>query len=75
MANTPRGKGEVPMETTVGGIFVVNVTVAEDEPAAFVAVTVSVPEAGMVAGAEYKPDAVTVPETAVQPVAPGAVTC
>jgi hypothetical protein len=58
-----------------GGTLLSRLTVAEDEPAAFIAVTISVPEAGIVAGAVYKPDAVTVPETAVQLVAPGAANC
>ena len=51
------------------------VTVAGDDPAAFVAVTVSVPDAGIDEGAVYKPVEVTLPETAVQVVAPGAVNC
>jgi len=52
-----------------------SVTVATDLPAEFDAVTVSLPDAGMVAGAVYNPAAVTVPDTAVQLVAPGALNC
>jgi hypothetical protein len=48
---------------------------AVDCPAEFDAVTVSVPEAGKIPGAVYSPAEVTVPETAVQPVAPAAVNC
>jgi hypothetical protein len=44
-------------------------------PDEFDAVTVSLPDAGMVAGAVYKPAAVTVPKAAAQLVAPGALNC
>jgi hypothetical protein len=58
-----------------GGAFGNSVTAAADFPAALIAVTVSVPDAGIVAGAVYKPADVTVPTTAVQLVAPGALNC
>lgn len=40
-----------------------------------IAVTVSFPEDGITGGAVYRPAEVTVPATAVQLVAPGAVNC
>ena len=71
----PSGKGDVPIDNTVGGTFVSSVTVAVVWPAAFDAVTVSVPDAGIDAGAVYRPAGVTVPATAVQLVAPADLNC
>ena len=62
-------------ETAAGGRFDTSVTVAADDPAALIAVTVSIPDAGIEAGAVYKPAEVTAPETAFQLVAPAAVNC
>jgi hypothetical protein len=73
--NTPKGSGEVPIDEIVGGTLLTSVTVAVDCPLESFAVTVSVPAAGIEAGAVYKPLAVTVPETADQLVAPAAVNC
>ena len=73
--NTPSGSGDVPSDEIVGGTLVTSVTVAVLCPVAFFAVTVSVPAAGITAGAVYKPVAVTVPDTAAQDVAPGAANC
>ena len=58
-----------------GAVMVFSVTVAKEEPAAFEAVTVSFPEGGIVPGAVYRPEEVTVPATAFQLVAPGAENC
>ena len=63
---TPSGSGDVPIDEIVGGTLLISVTVAVLCPVAFFAVTVSVPAAGITAGAVYKPLAVTVPETAAQ---------
>jgi hypothetical protein len=62
-------------ETAPGGKLVTRVTAAEDEPAALVALTVSVPDKGIADGAVYRPAEVTLPETALQLVAPAAVNC
>jgi hypothetical protein len=72
---TPSGSGDVPIDEITGGTLLIRVTVATLCPAVFFAVTVSVPDEGMVAGAEYNPFAVTVPDTADQAVAPAAVNC
>jgi hypothetical protein len=60
---------------TFGSAGGFNVIVAVEEPIALDAVTVSVPDAGIVAGAVYKPEEVTAPTPAVQVVAPGALNC
>jgi len=66
-------------ETLVGEICCVvglrRVTIADAEPAIPVAVTVTLLLAGMVAGAVYKPVALTVPAVAVHMVAPEDVNC
>src|ERR1700733_1229663 len=71
----PSGSGDVPIDEIVGGTLLTRVTVAVDCPLEFLAVTVSVPSAGITLGAVYKPAAVTVPETTDQDVAPAAVNC
>jgi hypothetical protein len=58
-----------------GATLVRSVTVADDCPTELIAVTVSVPDAGISDGAVYKPAEVTVPATAAQLVAPAAVNC
>ena len=73
--NTPSGSGFVPMDWIAGGTLLTSVTVAVPVPPGPFAVTVSVPEDGMVVGAVYKPAAVTVPDAAVQLVVLEAVNC
>ncbi len=51
VVKTPSGSGVVPVAVTVGVTFVWSVTVALDCPAELMAVTVSVPDAGMAEGA------------------------
>ena len=70
MSKTVTAEGE-----TFGSAGGFNVIVAVEEPIALDAVTVSVPDAGIVAGAVYKPEEVTAPTPAVQVVAPGALNC
>ena len=59
----------------IAGAAIVSVTAAVDCPLEFLAVTVSVPPAGIAVGAVYKPAEVTVPDTADQDVAPAALNC
>jgi len=65
----------VPIEVIAGGTLLISVAVAVDCPLEFEAVIVSFPDAGIEAGAVYKPVDDTVPATAVQVVAPAAVNC
>src|SRR4051812_49267039 len=72
---TPSGRGDTPVAVTVGGTLVRTAMLAVDWPTELIAVTVSVPDAGITAGAVYRPVAETVPDTVVKLVAPGAVNC
>jgi hypothetical protein len=59
----------------VGATVLVRVTVAVADPFGPVALTETVGDPGIVAGAVYSPVALTVPAVAVQLVAPVAVNC
>ena len=71
---TPRSRLTAVGEIVCGGMGI-SVTLALAEPPGPVAVTVTAVEAGMVAGAVYRPAEEMVPAVAVQLVAPAEVNC